>query len=209
MNVCETIKQLNSEKTDAFMHELYGKGAAENKARYEKVLKGFEENFGDNEGILLFSSPGRTEISGNHTDHNHGKVLAGSINLDCVGAAAKNYSSHVRIISETYNQDITIDLNDLEPSAKKAGTVDLIKGILKGFETSGYSVGGFNAYITSNVISAAGVSSSASFEMLLCSMLNAFFNESRMDNVAYAHIGKFAENKYWDKASGLLDHLLF
>ena len=70
MNVCETIKQLNSEKTDAFMHELYGKGAAENKARYEKVLKGFEENFGDNEGILLFSSPGRTEISGNHTDHN-------------------------------------------------------------------------------------------------------------------------------------------
>ena len=79
MNVCETIKQLNSEKTDAFMHELYGKGAAENKARYEKVLKGFEENFGDNEGILLFSSPGRTEISGNHTDHNHGKVLAGRL----------------------------------------------------------------------------------------------------------------------------------
>ena len=207
MNVCETIKQLNSEKTDAFMHELYGKGAAENKARYEKVLKGFEQAFGDSKEVLLFSSPGRTEISGNHTDHNHGKVLAGSINLDCVGAAAKNYSSHVRIISETYNQDITIDLNDLEPSAKKAGTVDLIKGILKGFETSGYSVGGFNAYITSNVISAAGVSSSASFEMLLCSMLNAFFNESRMDNVAYAHIGKFAENKYWDKASGLLDQM--
>ena len=207
MNVCETIKQLNSEKTDAFMHELYGKGAAENKARYEKVLKGFEQAFGDSKEVLLFSSPGRTEISGNHPDHNHGKVLAGSINLDCVGAAAKNYSSHVRIISETYNQDITIDLNDLEPSAKKAGTVDLIKGILKGFETSGYSVGGFNAYITSNVISAAGVSSSASFEMLLCSMLNAFFNESRMDNVAYAHIGKFAENKYWDKASGLLDQM--
>ena len=206
MNVCETIKQLNSEKTDAFMHELYGKGAAENKARYEKVLKGFEQAFGDSKEVLLFSSPGRTEISGNHTDHNHGKVLAGSINLDCVGAAAKNYSSHVRIISETYNQDITIDLNDLEPSAKKAGTVDLIKGILKGFETSGYSVGGFNAYITSNVISAAGVSSSASFEML-CSMLNVFFNESRMDNVAYAHIGKFAENKYWDKASGLLDQM--
>ena len=76
MNVCETIKQLNSEKTDAFMHELYGKGAAENKARYEKVLKGFEQAFGDSKEVLLFSSPGRTEISGNHTDHNHGKVLA-------------------------------------------------------------------------------------------------------------------------------------
>mgnify|MGYP002445343089 CR=1 FL=1 len=203
MNVCDTMKQLNSERTDAFMHELYGNGAAENKARYEAVLKGFKEAFGDSEEVLLFSSPGRTEISGNHTDHNHGKVLAGSINLDCVGAAAKNYSNQVHIISETYDQDITIDLNDLEPSIKKAGTVDLIKGLLKGFETSG----GFNAYITSNVISAAGVSSSASFEMLVCSMLNTFFNESHMDNVAYAHIGKYAENVYWDKASGLLDQM--
>ena len=207
MNVCDTMKQLNSERTDAFMHELYGNGAAENKARYEAVLKGFKEAFGDSEEVLLFSSPGRTEISGNHTDHNHGKVLAGSINLDCVGAAAKNYSNQVHIISETYDQNITIDLNDLEPSIKKAGTVDLIKGLLKGFETSGYSVGGFNAYITSNVISAAGVSSSASFEMLVCSMLNTFFNESHMDNVAYAHIGKYAENVYWDKASGLLDQM--
>ena len=84
MNVCDTMKQLNSERTDAFMHELYGNGAAENKARYEAVLKGFKEAFGDSEEVLLFSSPGRTEISGNHTDHNHGKVLAGSINLDCV-----------------------------------------------------------------------------------------------------------------------------
>ena len=207
MNVCDTMKQLNSERTDAFMHELYGNGAAENKARYEAVLKGFKEAFGDSEEVLLFSSPGRTEISGNHTDHNHGKVLAGSINLDCVGAAAKNYSNQVHIISETYDQDITIDLNDLEPSIKKAGTVDLIKGLLKGFETSGYSVGGFNAYITSNVISAAGVSSSASFEMLVCSMLNTFFNESHMDNVAYAHIGKYAENVYWDKASGMMDQM--
>ena len=205
MNVCDTMKQLNSERTDAFMHELYGNGAAENKARYEAVLKGFKEAFGDSEEVLLFSSPGRTEISGNHTDHNHGKVLAGSINLDCVGAAAKNYSNQVHIISETYDQNITIDLNDLEPSIKKAGTVDLIKGLLKGFETSGYSVGGFNAYITSNVISAAGVSSSASFEMLVCSMLNTFFNESHMDNVAYAHIGKYAENVYFGKMSGLMD----
>ena len=124
-----------------------------------------------------------------------------------MGVAAKNSSSHVHIVSETYNQDFTIDLNHLEPSEKKAGTVDLVKGLLKGFEESGYSVGGFNAYITSNVISAAGVSSSASFEMLLCSMLNTFFNEGRMDTVAYAHIGKYSENNYWDKASGLLDQM--
>jgi len=157
--------------------------------------------------VTLFSSPGRTEISGNHTDHNHGKVLAGSINLDCVGVAAKNNSSKVHIISETFNQSFIIDLNDLSPSDKKAGTIDLVKGLLQGFKESGYEVGGFNAYITSNVISAAGVSSSASFEMLLCSILNTFFNEGRMDTVAYAHIGKYSENVYWDKASGLLDQM--
>ena len=208
MNVKETIQLLKSDKAAALMAEFYGKeGAAANEARYERVLTGFEQEFGDTGDILLFSSPGRTEISGNHTDHNHGKVLAGSINLDCVGAAARNQSDLVHIISETYAQDITIDLNQLEPSAKKAGTADLIKGLLKGFKESGCRIGGFDAYVTSNVISAAGVSSSASFEMLLCSMLNTFFNEGRMDNVAYAHIGKYSENVYWDKASGLLDQM--
>ena len=121
--------------------------------------------------------------------------------------AAKNNSSKVHIISETFNQSFIIDLNDLSPSDKKAGTIDLVKGLLQGFKESGYEVGGFNAYITSNVISAAGVSSSASFEMLLCSILNTFFNEGRMDTVAYAHIGKYSENVYWDKASGLLDQM--
>lgn len=199
---------MESEGAKTLLAKLYGEDAvAGNVARYQELLKGYEKAFGDSGDVLLFSSPGRTEISGNHTDHNHGKVLAGSINLDCVGVAAKNSSSHVHIVSETYNQDFTIDLNHLEPSEKKAGTVDLVKGLLKGFEESGYSVGGFNAYITSNVISAAGVSSSASFEMLLCSMLNTFFNEGRMDTVAYAHIGKYSENNYWDKASGLLDQM--
>ena len=208
MKVNETIQMMESEGAKTLLAKLYGEDAvAGNVARYQELLKGYEKAFGDSGDVLLFSSPGRTEISGNHTDHNHGKVLAGSINLDCVGVAAKNSSSHVHIVSETYNQDFTIDLNHLEPSEKKAGTVDLVKGLLKGCEESGYSVGGFNAYITSNVISAAGVSSSASFEMLLCSMLNTFFNEGRMDTVAYAHIGKYSENNYWDKASGLLDQM--
>ena len=193
---------------DRLLTELYGEEKlAESRGRCRMVLEGYRDTFGDSEDVLLFSSPGRTEISGNHTDHNHGKVLAGSINLDCLGVAAKNASCKVRIVSETYKQDFTIDLNHLEPSPKKAGTTDLVKGILKGFEESGCTVGGFNAYVTSNVISAAGVSSSASFEMLLCSMLNVFFNEGRMDTVAYAHIGKYAENRYWDKASGLLDQM--
>ena len=201
----ETLQLLETEGAKHLMRQLYGETAEENVNRYRHVVQKFHDTFGDQD-MMLFSSPGRTEISGNHTDHNHGKVLAGSINLDCVAVGAINHSSKVNIISETFNQDLTIDLNDLTPSQKKAGTVDLIKGLLKGFE-SGYKIGGFDAYITSNVISSAGVSSSASFEMLLCSMINRFFNEGRMDTVAYAHIGKYAENVYWDKASGLLDQM--
>ena len=207
MKVCDTIQMLESEKSRKLMTALYGEAAVDaNIERYQNLVKSFQKKFAE-EDVTLFSSPGRTEISGNHTDHNHGKVLAGSINLDCVGVAAKNNSSKVHIISETFNQSFIIDLNDLSPSDKKAGTIDLVKGLLQGFKESGYEVGGFNAYITSNVISAAGVSSSASFEMLLCSILNTFFNEGRMDTVAYAHIGKYSENVDWDKASGLLDQM--
>ncbi len=207
MKAEETLRLLDSPAADALMEQLYGTGgAAENKARYQDMVRKFQATYGDRD-MQMFSSPGRTEISGNHTDHNHGKVLAGSINLDCVGVAAKNLSSKVRIVSETFHQQFEIDLNDLAPSAKKAGTVDLVKGLFEGFRESGYQVGGFDAYITSNVISSAGVSSSASFEMLLCSMVNHFFNEGRIDTVAYAHIGKYAENVYWDKASGLLDQM--
>ena len=207
MNVEQTMEMLDGERAEKLFAELYGADQTEEqKVRYRELLNGYRDKFGDGE-VRLFSSPGRTEISGNHTDHNHGKVLAGSINLDCVGVAAMNHSSKVNIVSVTFGQEFTIDLNNLAPSRRKAGTEDLVKGLLKGFQESGYEVGGFNAYITSNVISAAGVSSSAAFEMLLCSMINTFFNDGRMSTVAYAHIGKYAENHYWDKASGLLDQM--
>lgn len=203
----DTQKLLDSVQTRRLMGALYGEAEAEhNVTRYKDLVEKFVQEFGDKE-MKMFSSPGRTEISGNHTDHNHGRVLAGSINLDCVGIAAKNGSSKVNIISETFNQRFTVDLDDLAPSAKMAGTVDLVKGLLKGFKEKGYEIGGFDAYITSNVISAAGVSSSAAFEMLLCSMLNVFFNDGKMDVVAYAHVGKYAENHYWNKSSGLLDQM--
>lgn len=207
MKIQETLQLLESGKSKALMAELYGKNQVEeNISRYQELVKGYEHLFGDQD-VLLFTSPGRTEISGNHTDHNHGKVLAGSINLDCVGVAAKNDSRKVHIVSETYHQDFTIDLDDLAPSEKMAGTVDLTKGLLKGFLEAGHRIGGFNACITSNVISAAGVSSSASYEMLLCAMINTFFNQGKLNAVDYAHIGKYSENHYWDKASGLLDQM--
>lgn len=195
-----------SAKADALWERLYQSEKKENIERYVSVCEGYEKSFGEGD-ILLFTSAGRTEICGNHTDHNHGKVLAASINLDCVAAAGLNSSSKVRIISETFSQDFEIDLNDLEPSKRHAGTVDLTKGIIKAFIDSGYQVGGFNAYVTSNVIASAGVSSSASYEMLVCSMLNELFNDGRIDVVAFAHMGKYSENVYWNKASGLMDQM--
>ncbi|MCI8453293.1 MAG: galactokinase [Lachnospiraceae bacterium] len=207
MEVKHILKLLESEKAEKFLIEMYGKaGVIKNRARYVHVAEEFAKKFGEKQ-VSLFSSAGRTEISGNHTDHNQGKVLAGSIDLDCVAVAAANGTDEIHIISETYDQEFTIQIHDLAPSAKKAGTVDLTKGMLKGFLEMGKKIGGFDAYITSNVISAAGVSSSAAYEMLICSMINTFFNDGELDVVSYAHIGKYAENHYWDKASGLLDQM--
>ncbi len=201
------LEKLNGKKAEEFLEKMYGAdGVSENRERYVHVMEGFEKSFGKTD-MSLFTSAGRTEISGNHTDHNHGKVLAGSINLDCVAAAAANGTDEIHIISETYNQKFTIRLDDLKPSEKMAGTIDLTKGMLAGFKEMGHAVGGFDAYITSNVISAAGVSSSASYEMLICSMVNTFFNGGAVDVVTYAHVGKYAENNFWNKASGLLDQM--
>ena len=206
MNTENVRQALRTEKAGSFLRGLYGDGAGGSLARYDGVIDGFERNFGGGE-ISLFSSPGRTEISGNHTDHNHGRVLAGSINLDCVAAARKNEDGKVRIISETFHQDFSFAADDLEPSSRKAGTVDLTKGLVRGCKERGYAVGGFDAYITSNVISAAGVSSSAAYEMLICAVLNEFYNGGAMDAAACARIGQYAENVYWGKASGLMDQM--
>ncbi len=206
MNSKQTLEFLESAKAQEILKVLYAGNIDESRARYQNIVNKFEKAFGDGE-ICLFSSPGRTEISGNHTDHNHGRVLAGSINLDCIGAAAKNDTNTIHIISETFNQDFTISLDNLEGGEEHVGTVELVKGLVKGFTEFGFHIGGFDLYTSSTVISAAGVSSSAAFEMLLCTIMNHFYNEDKLNIVNYAHIGQYAENKYWDKASGLLDQM--
>ena len=206
MNLLEA-RDVLEKRGQKLLEELYGKsGVDDNLKRYEAVLKGFLKEFGEKD-VKLFSSPGRTEISGNHTDHNNGKVLGGSINLDCVAVAAKNDSDFVNIISESFSQKFRVNIRDIEPGTDKIGTIELLKGILAGFEQRGASIGGFDAYITSNVISSAGVSSSAAFETLICQIINTLFNEGKLSKTDYAYIGKYAENNYWDKASGLLDQM--
>lgn len=199
--------KLHSKEVEEIFLHLYGKEDMENqRKRYFNLAKGYIDRFGMDE-VEIFSSPGRTEISGNHTDHNHGKILGGSINLDCISIASKTDDNKVYVVSPDFNQDFVIDLDDLEPNGSNIGTKELVKGILKGFKENGYHIGGFKTYIHSNVIASAGVSSSAAFETLLCQINNTFYNEGKVEKLYYALIGKYAENHYWAKASGLLDQM--
>jgi len=186
---------------------LYGEAKlSEQTARYQNVLDTYAQTYGA-EQVKLFSAPGRTEIGGNHTDHNHGKVLTGSIDLDTIAAAAKVEENVITLRSEGYEKQYSINLDQLDISAEDDGTAGLIRGIASGFVEKGYRIGGFNAYVSSNVYSASGLSSSASFEMLICTILNTFYNEGTLNAVEMGKIGKYAENKFWNKPSGLLDQI--
>ncbi|MDO5337767.1 MAG: galactokinase family protein [Eubacteriales bacterium] len=207
MKAENAAQAVRTPEATAFLEKMYGTGKAQaNAARYELVAQGFAKTFG-NRDFDFFSSPGRTEIGGNHTDHNHGKVLAGSIQMDCVAAAAPNGTNVVNLVSETYKQSFSIDLNNLAPTSVTAGTLPLVKGVLAAIQNKGFRLEGFDAYITSNVLGGAGVSSSASFEMLICCIVDYLFNDHTMGVVNYAKAGQYAENKYWLKGSGLLDQL--
>lgn len=195
-----------SEKEVSVLSSVYGEeNLAKEQARYEHLVTKFKENFGEGE-VDFFSAPGRTEILGNHTDHNHGKVLTASIAMDTIAAARKNGTSLVHVISEGYKA-ITIDLENLDSECKCKGTLSLLIGMFECAMKKGYKVEGFDAYITTEVIGAAGVSSSASFEMLICAIMNYFSNEGKIDYVEYAKIGQYAEHEYWLKQSGLLDQM--
>lgn len=184
---------------------VYGESVG-SKERFVSLAKNFEEHFGAKE-IEFFSAPGRTEIIGNHTDHNGGKVLAASIDLDTIGAACPNGTNTIHIISEGYSRHVIVDITALKKIKVGDGSRALVAGMAEAAMDAGFRVGGFDAYISTRVISAAGVSSSASFEMLVCSIINYFFNDGKMDITDYAKFGQYAENVYWDKASGLMDQM--
>ncbi len=207
MTIDQSAALLNTSQAEALFTRMYGQDQLSYQLdRYRALLMSFGEHF-DNREIALFSSPGRSEICGNHTDHNHGKVLAGSIDLDTIASAAAVDQPVITFISEGYPGKFAVDLTKLDPVPGEPATLSLIRGIAAGFIASGYKIGGFNAYITTNVLSASGLSSSASFEMLICSILNRFYNESALDPIAMSKIGQYAENKYWNKPSGLLDQM--
>lgn len=190
---------------DKQLQNIYGESSL-SKQRFQSLTDHFSKIY-HWEIADFFTTPGRTEIIGNHTDHNGGQVIAGSIDMDTIGAAYPNGSSLVRITSEGYEQEINIDLTKLGDITKEQSAEALAAGMLEGMQKYGFQVSGFDAYISTNVIAAAGVSSSASFEMLICSIVNYFFNQNTMSYTDYAKIGKYAENVYWKKASGMMDQM--
>lgn len=157
--------------------------------------------------VSLFSAPGRTEICGNHTDHNHGLVLAASISLDAIAVASKNNDNIIRIKSAGYPQD-EVNCGDLEAKENEKGrSQGIIRGIAARFKELGYNVGGFDATTASQVLSGSGLSSSAAFEVLVCTMLNYLYNDGKVDPVEIAKISQWSENVYFGKPCGLLDQM--
>lgn len=176
-------------------------------ARYAAVLDGLEKTFGSHAEAGLYSAPGRTEIGGNHTDHQHGRVLAGSVNIDMIAAAAPNDKNQLRVQSEGYDLCV-IDLNGLEARKEEENTTAaLLRGECAAFTQRGAKLAGLDVYISSNVPKGSGVSSSAAFEVLIGVILNDCFMTEKVSPIAIAQIGQWAENVYFGKPCGLMDQM--
>ncbi len=179
----------------------------EQKVRYQKAIAEFERIFGSDNGVQIFSAPGRTEVCGNHTDHQRGKVLAASVNLDVIAVCVKTDEPQIRLVSEGYPM-ITIDLTNLTiQDNEKNTTAALLRGVAAGMKQAGYQIGGFDAYVTSDVLVGAGMSSSAAFESLIGTVFSHLYNDGNVDAVTIAEIGQYAENQYFGKPCGLMDQM--
>ncbi len=175
--------------------------------RYAGAVSKFNNAFPGTEPAAIFSAPGRTEVGGNHTDHQHGEVLAASINKDAIAVTSPRNDLKVNILAEDFGMT-EISLDDLAlREDEKGSTAALIRGVLAGLKDKGYELGGFDAYITSDVLIGAGLSSSAAFETLIGTIVSGLFNNMSIDPVIIAMIGQYAENTYFGKPCGLMDQM--
>lgn len=203
------LTKIQNHELDSLFAEIYGDETDEisrQRTRYLEALSEYLRLFGDDE-VEIYSAPGRTEICGNHTDHQHGHVLAASINLDVIAVVGKKTSPIVDFVSEGY-APIHCDLSDLTIRKSEKGTpTALIKGVIKGLQDHHYQTGSFKAYVTSDVVSGSGLSSSAAFETILGTIQSGLFNQMNVSPIDIALIGQYAENDYFGKPCGLMDQL--
>lgn len=207
MKYNDFLSDIKAGAFDETLTMLYGESAVDKqKERYTKAAEKFKSVFSDDE-IMVFSAPGRTEIGGNHTDHQHGCVLAAAVDMDAIAIVSLREDGIVRVLSEGYPED-SVDLSDMNINEKEFGKSSaLIRGVASRFIDKGIKIGGFNAYITSNVIGGAGLSSSAAFEVLIGTIINEIYNGGATSDEEIAKIGQFAENEYFGKQCGLMDQM--
>ena len=208
MKTTELLEYIKAGKLDQRLADIYGsENVDEQRVRYADSVGEFSALYGERE-VSLFSVAGRSEISGNHTDHNHGKVLAGSINLDIIAVASKTDDSLIRIKSKGFDEDC-VDISEYtdprEADYFKSGA--LIAGMARAFKDNALTTGGYIAYTTSNVFKGSGLSSSAAFEVMIGNILNYFYNDGKVDNVEIAKMAQFSENKFFGKPCGLMDQV--
>ena len=207
MNIQSVLSNLNKGVYKETFSRLYGspeKAQEYQTKRYIKAVESFSEIFPTRNDINLYSAPGRTEIGGNHTDHQQGSVLAGAVNLDAIAIVSFHNDGCIRLKSEGFEQ-ITIDLSDTGVHQGELGTSAIVRGIAARFKEKGFEIGGFDAYCTSDVICGGGISSSAAFEMLICTVIDEHYNKEKSSALEMARIGWFAETTYFGKKCGLLD----
>ena len=209
MTLFELKSAIESGKHDERFAYLYGDGGVESaKQRYLKVIDEFYDFFGYSDGdFYAFSAPGRTELCGNHTDHNYGKVLAGAVNIDVIGIVSKTDSDTIRVKSRGHRAN-SININELQPLEEEEGNSNaILRGMTARIKELGYNIGTFDAYTVSNVPAGSGLSSSAAFECLLGCIQSELYGGGAIDNVELAKISQYAENVYFGKPCGLMDQL--
>lgn len=208
MNAAALKELILSGGLDQKLTLLYGADQLEAQhQRYADAVDSFVEIYGDRDNLRIFSAPGRTEIAGNHTDHNHGRVLAASVNLDVIAIASANDAGVIAIQSKGYKMD-RIAVDDLEiKEAEINKAASLIRGMASRFVQKGLKIGGLDAYTTSNVLKGSGLSSSAAFEVLVGNLLSGLYNDGAVSPVEIAKYAQYAENVYFGKPSGLMDQM--
>jgi len=204
----QLLQALKGGQCDAPLSAVYtAEGLDQTRARAVRVAQALADTFAPQGDAALFSGPGRTELGGNHTDHQHGRVLCASVDMDMLACAAPNGLNVIRVQSEGYPA-LEVDLSDLSPRPQEANTsAALVRGVAEGIAKRGYAVGGFDACAVSTVLSGSGLSSSAAYEILIGNIINHFFCQEKLDAVELAKIGQYAENVHFGKPCGLMDQM--
>ena len=205
MQVSEFLKKLQSGNFDNIISRLYPQGdVTKKRSRIIKLANDFYALYGEKD-VTLFSVPGRTELSGNHTDHNNGRVLAASVDIDIIALASPSDEPIVRIKSEGYREDV-VDISSPNPeNVRKGSSSAIISGVADYFQKQGFACGGFTAFTTSDVMTGSGLSSSAAFEVICARIFSEFYNNGEISPMELAKSGKYAENRFFGKPCGLMD----